>query len=148
MQRFRFLEEEFGFSRRSSERTRYGSHIAYTNETTSVRVSLEPREGGIFVELSRLVDGEVPSAPVIIESDSVLNSFDLDDVLLLRLGPPGEALGAPSAFTVDEIEAELDTYATALRDYASDILRGDFELFPRLESLVKRRKRELDDSYR
>jgi len=60
LQKFGFLEKEFDFALRSSERTSYGSHVTYSNQTTGVRVSLEPREGGIFVELSRLADGELP----------------------------------------------------------------------------------------
>jgi hypothetical protein len=147
LQKFGFLEKEFGFALRSSETTSYGSHVTYTNQTTGVRVSLEPREGGIFVELSRLADGELPSVPIFIESDSVLNSFDLDDILLLRSAPTGKQLDTSSALTADEIERELERYASALRAYAPDILWGDFELFPQLASLVKRRKRVLDDSY-
>jgi hypothetical protein len=146
LQKFGFLEKGCGFALRSSERTSYGSHVTYSNQTTGVRVSLEPREGGIFVELSRLVDGELPSVPIFIESDSVLNSFDLNDIILLRSAPTGKQLDTSSALTADEIESELERYASALRDYAPDILRGDFELFSQLASLVKRRKRELDDS--
>ena len=104
LQKFGFLEKEFGFALRSSERTSYGSHVTYSNQTTGVRVSLEPLEGGIFVELSRLADGELPSVPIFIGSDSVLNSFDLDDILLLRSAPAGKQLDNSSALTTDEIE--------------------------------------------
>jgi hypothetical protein len=68
-------------------------------------------------------------------------------ILLLRSAPTGKQLDTSSALTADEIERELERYASALRAYAPDILWGDFELFPQLASLVKRRKRELDDSY-
>jgi hypothetical protein len=118
------LEEDFGFALRSSERTSYGSHVTYANETTGVRVSLEFREGGIFVELSRLVDGESSSVPIFIESDSVLNSFDLDDVPIPRSARIERLPDTSSWFTADSVERELDRYAGALTEYASNSSRN------------------------
>jgi hypothetical protein len=132
---------------RSSERTNYGSYVTYTNETTGVRVSLVPRDGGIFIDLSRLVDGEVLAEPIFIEPDTPLNSFDLDNVLILRSAPAERLLDTASAFTTNDIERKLDRYANALREYASDILWGDFGLFSQLDSLVRNRKRKLDNLY-
>jgi hypothetical protein len=108
LQKFHFVEEEFSFERRSSGRTSNSSHVTYTNGTTGVHVGLEPREGGIFIDPSRLVDGNVPAAPIFIKSDSVLNSFDLDDVLILRSARTERFLDTSSAFTADDIERELD----------------------------------------
>lgn len=124
-----------------------GCFVTYRNATTSIRVSYEPREGGIFALLSRLIGGKVPEYPIFICETSALNSFYLDDLVSLR--KPGfqftfrkEALINPS-----RVEAALDEIATALREHADCVLRGDFRVFEDLAKVVRERQRKLTGDF-
>lgn len=141
---FGFLWEDFGFTDIYRDRTNFGSYITYKNATTAIKISLEPREGGIFVELYRLIKGKLPRHPIKIHSDTVINGFDLNDLIALRSSPTLvvkqeiEKISRP-----DYLEKVLLEYANALRKYAVDILNGDFGVFLELEKIVKKRALEL-----
>lgn len=139
---FQFLVVEFGCDLIANERDNFGVYITYKNATTAIRISFEPREGGIFVLLSRLVGGNVPTYPIFIGPETVINSFYLDDIISLRDPSKGMQQTLPKEITKTYLEKCLATYADALRQYGADILRGDFGLFRELEKVVKRRQIE------
>jgi hypothetical protein len=130
----RFLEDDFGFRVLKIEREPYGTFITYQNSSTAVRASLELREGGIFVLLSRLVDGQIPEYPVFVQANTPLHSFYLDDLVQAKGG---------ELRTNRNIEGSLTKAAEALRVFASDVLKGDFAVFDKLDRVVKERARRL-----
>lgn len=139
---FRFLQR-YGFSLIKSEREPYGVFMTYANSTTAVRISYEPREGGIFVLLGRLRKGGLPKYPIFIYPETSLDSFHLEDVVSIRAGNIQWAGKAQKAVTAAELKVQLKQQAQALQKYAADILQGDFAVFRELEKLVKARQRQI-----
>ena len=138
------LEVKFGSKIVKIEHGDYGELIKYQNETTGTTIYNEPRDG-IFVSLSRLVNGKIPEYPIHIEAGTILNSFDLEDIISLRTAKKNikiklksylRKLNFPFKF---DLEKALTRYAADLEEYAADILSGDFKDFPELEKIVKRR---------
>ena len=143
LQRFRFLEEELGFVVKKKERESYGVFITYKNPTTAIRISFEPREGGIFILISRLVEGKIPEYPIFIQPDTVLHSFYLDDVIRTKVPNFQFDFKGNKLSSSDQFERALNEVADALKKYASDVLQGDFESFEDAERIVKERQKAL-----
>ncbi|MEK6300071.1 MAG: hypothetical protein AABO41_05065 [Acidobacteriota bacterium] len=143
IERFQFLIKRFE-CRRGAKRATGGVYtLTYQNSTTAVQVGLEWREQYVYVELCRLVDGRIKDNPVVIGPESQLTVFNLEDVLEIR--NPELKLSAEHVarrLTVDALRKTLSHYARALEECASDILRGDFTLFDKLEHIVKTRAKE------
>ena len=138
------LEDKFGLKIITIEHGDYGDLINYQNETTGITIYNEPRDG-IFVTLFRLIDGKMPEHPIHIEADTILNSFDLEDIISFNTSKKNigkkiknyiRKLNLPLKF---DLAKTLTRYATDLEEHAADILNGDFKDFPELEKIVKRR---------
>lgn len=135
---FRFLEKEYACSVVAVEND-CGVFITYLNKTTGVRISLEPREGGIFVLLAQLINGKLPPYPIFIKPETKLQSFYLDDIISLKSSLQSHEQTAQNKNSNNELTNKLYYYSTMLKKYASDILLGDFTIFPQLERIVKKR---------
>lgn len=144
---FKFLEEKFDCSVITTTQDVYADYVTYKNATTGVKIGLEPMESGVSILLLRLINGRLPDYEVSIKSDTVLNSFYLDDLIALR-GPtlkikqPLLDLFPPGGPNERLLRRILDRYAELLEQYAADVLRGDFCVFDKLSEIVKKRARE------
>ena len=136
---FAFLKEKYDCESVTVERDKFGIYISYRNATTAVRISFEPRERGIFVLLSRLVDGKIPPYPIFVSSNTVIDSFYLDDVIMLRNPTTKIQQKSPERHTKPWFVKQLSIYANSLTEVADDILKGNFEIFEDLERIVKER---------
>ena len=94
--------------------------------------------------LIRLVDGKLPDYPIFIDEDTVLNYFDLQDLLSVRI-PCVKENNLEIGITNSEIENYIQQIAQNLRTKAEDILKGDFLIFSELERIVKERARQLNE---
>jgi len=142
---FSFLLEEFGFKLLSDQVSRYGVTVLYQSRAAGVEVCYQPREnGGILVDLIRLIKGEVPSYPDSFAGGSTLHTFDFRDLLYLRKDRLEqdilEKLEKNIPFSVEEA-------ACLLKKYCNDVLIGDFSIFSRLEEIVKQRAKALAEQY-
>ena len=137
--RFKFLEEEFGFKPPKRQRMSVFCSLTYQNETTAVEVSLEPTEGGVFVLVSRLINGEIPKYPIFVTRKMTLHSFYLDDLVRLRRPDAARRQASVDLDSGREIAKSLAQSAAQLRELAEDILKGDFAVFSELEKIVKAR---------
>jgi hypothetical protein len=137
---FSFLIEEFGFKEKSSKLDNWGVQITFCNLTTGIRVSYEPREGGYFVLLMRLVNGEVPEHPIHIDDDTVLNRYYLEDLLSIREADY-EKKQLERINKKQKDEDTINDLAYCLKITAEDVLQGDFSTFSELEKIVKDRAR-------
>lgn len=136
---FGFLIEEAGFREAKKESSSWGHILYLKNETTAVRISLEWEYPGVFVHLYRLVDGKIVENPVIIRQEDELTNYSMDDLLAIRAPELGLS---PIFHQPNEIEGKLQSYASAVRDYAMDVLGGDFTVFTELDKIVKQRAAE------
>lgn len=140
---FKFLEEDFDFEIKSIEQDIYGSYITYKNTTTAIRISFEPREGGMFILLSRLIEDKTPPYPVSIISLTDIYSFYLDDLLSIRAPSQKIVQEIEKLLFYDELENVMRQYAEVLKKYAGDILKGDFQVFGQLAEIVKKRSQKV-----
>lgn len=67
---FNYLEKEYYFREAKTEQNAFGYFITYQNATTAVRISYEPREAGVFILLSRLIDKKIPKYPIFIKPET------------------------------------------------------------------------------
>lgn len=140
----RFLEKDFEFKVVTIERYKRGAiYITYKNKTTAVKIFLEPSDGGIFVRLLRLIEGNLPIDPVYLTDKSHLNDFYLDDIVTL-VAPSYKTLhpNLTELFKCPVMKKVLVQKAYCLKEFAIGILKGDFTLFPELEKIVKKRAEE------
>jgi hypothetical protein len=136
LKRFQILEKDFGLRVVKIEREHYGLFITYQNSTTFLRVSLEPREGGVFVTIGRLVHGRIPPY-----EDTSPHWFDFHHLLALRAPQISFWSGEwPSARELDQV---LKGIVNALRSHAADVLQGDFTIFKQLHQVVKERAKRM-----
>ena len=108
--------------------------ITYKNATTALRVGYEPVDRGVFVLLIRLVHGQIPPYPLHIRPPDIIDIFYLDDLVALR----GKKLRT-SDMRVRSWKESIAQAASELRTSATDVLRGDFEVFLELDKIVKSR---------
>lgn len=117
------------------------AEAVYVNDTTGLSVSVDWSEFRPFVRLHVLVGGELPPEPFSYATGPQLQSFDADDLLILRAGggsPVGKMLGERDNYAAARLVAE---YAKALEQHAADVLSGDFTVFEELDRIVKTRAR-------
>ena len=149
---FEYLIKEYGFSLVKCRDVAGGYEILFTNKTTGVLIEYEFREAYLFVTVYRLVNAVFVVDPGIIEPDTVLNGFSLDDILAVRnpdtIIKPAYEYGADSEFYNPETGLRLyvHKFAENLKHNASDTLRGDFQLFGKLDKIVKERASRLANS--
>jgi hypothetical protein len=125
-EQFQFLVDAFDFRRMAASRAGIGT-VIYTNSTTGVKLSYDRRDGYIGVDLIRLVNGKVPAYGERRDTRPLWTA--------VRLRAPGieTKVFSIGVLTEARIAAELAAIAAAVRNYAADILRGDFSVFPELE---------------
>jgi hypothetical protein len=145
---FAFLTEDFEFKQTYFKLKDAGCDIQYQNKTTGISIKYEYREAYIFIYLHGLINGRIEDIPRYISDDTILTGYGLDDIIFIRnscaLMKPAYAYGKDSEFYDEKIGMELyfKKFAQLLRDYASDVLRGDFSIFDKLDVIVKKRARE------
>ena len=117
------------------------AEAVYVNDTTGLSVAVDWSEFRPFLRLHQLVNGEVPPDPISYKSGGPLQSFDADDLLILRAAassPVGKMLGERDNIAAGRL---VRAYADALERHASDVLTGDFKVFLELDRIVKTRAR-------
>lgn len=141
---FAFLENDYGFHI-AKKRADVSDGILYLNDTTGVKIIFSNREAYLFIYLYKLVDGELVENPSNIYQASLLHGYGLDDIIVLRdsyrLIKPTYMYSKDSRFFNKDngLRLYLQEFANNLRNCADDVLRGNFEIFPKVETVVKER---------
>jgi hypothetical protein len=136
------------------------SEILYANNTTAVRVTVDWMEFRPFIRLYQLEKGRLPlPANAAYSLGKSMKDFDVDLLLSLRISDSPVIMRSFSKSGKEEVRISsgspvgkmfsersqsgisplLVAYATAMDQYASDVLNGDFEVFPILNNEVRRR---------
>ena len=127
------LRSQFGLALVKSEEDEWGLTLLYRNSTTGLQLEYSPAEQkGWRAVIGRLVAGSFPKHPIYITQDTDLQRFDLRDLAAERAQNPPEIQakvlsGAP--LTVTELSEITSRSAT-------DVLLGDFSVFPALRLRV------------
>jgi hypothetical protein len=140
IERFQFLIEKFRFGK-GTKRSNGGVYrVIYQNKVIAVEIGLEWREQYIYVELFRLINGKIRENPIIIQPDSSLTAYNLEDLLAIRA--PEQKLNQEyfhKPLNIKSVECVLTHYAHALQEFGEDVLLGDLAIFTELEAVVKAR---------
>lgn len=138
---FAFLERDHALTFRpdsADDRDRHWwvSYLTYFGGHAFVRVALDDRDRAFNVLFGPLRHGDLPPYPIFLErDDEPLTWFPLWAVLEAR-----RADVPRFSFAEDgRLDVELTAWTTALREHATDALRGDFD---DLEGPVRRVKAE------
>ncbi|WP_339061083.1 hypothetical protein [Tepidibacillus marianensis] len=143
-QTFDFLKDEYGFNTILSEREDWGYYFTAINSTTGIEIKYEFKEAFIQIVIYRLIDGKiVKNITSAIKNNEPITGFSLEWILALKNPKaqikPAYEYGIESKFY--EKENGLKNYASIvaerLKEYASDILKGDFSVFSTLDIMVK-----------
>ncbi|UOG32738.1 hypothetical protein [Leptospira noguchii] len=142
---FKFLELDYKFHFVKSKKESWGYEILYLNETTGVKIVYEYREAYIFIFLYRLIDGKLIEDPGEIVQNTKLNSFSLGDIVNIR--NPSALLKATYEYPENSKyfnkekgwEMYVSDFAENLKNYANDVLNGNFEIFVKVDPIVKER---------
>ncbi len=133
---FRYLIEQEKCQICTEESDEFGVFVTYINREAGLRISYEPREGGTFVMIFPLREGEIPKYTG--------NWHDFQDFLTIVRGKPFNEPRIQDFYNPDPavLVQTFEGYASLVRDHLGDYLAGDFSITPELEEIVKRRKVE------
>ncbi len=122
---FKYLENEFGFQEEPV--WKYGGEyeVSFSNPTTRIVVQGVSYGFGIEVWLC---------------TKEKYRGFSWVDLLAIRK-PDFEFIVAKPSDTSEIQKPQLDQAAKTLKDYAADVLNGDFSIFPLLEDRVREREK-------
>lgn len=120
--------------------TNYGYNVIFKNKTTAVKVAYDWKVSYLFVQFYKLIEGKIVDNPIIINENSKLTSFYLDDLLLVKEDNfIFKQLPAKEFLTDQAIIRRIQITACFVKEYATDILLGDFTVLSNIETLVKSR---------
>ena len=124
---FGFLQQEYGLREARVHEEGMYTEIVWANDSTAVHVTLDVR-AGIFVELVKR------------GKKSGRNIFDIEDIKLCKEQGTLEKWRTPEGRKVlqdmrsGSEEEQLVRQAIWLKEFAHDVLTGDFSIFDRLEA--------------
>lgn len=141
---FDFLEREYGFFKIASSKEDWGYHLILINSTTGIEINYEFKEALIQVIVYRLIDGKIKkNITSAIRSGEPITGFSLEWILALRNPEaqikPAYEYGINSQFYEKNtgLKNYADIVAKSLKEYASDMLKGDFTVFDTLDTKVR-----------
>lgn len=141
---FHFLIENYGFQIIDVEKSNYGCLVWFKNQWAVVRVSFELYDGGIFVMIYKLTEGNIPEYPVFFDRRAEFLIFDLNDLTIVRTGKRVQQ-DPKLIYDKEYVAAKIKEFAASLKMNAHDVLSGDFSVLPQIKERVARRAKELGD---
>jgi len=142
-QEFKFLVDDYGFgmSKSLSDITR----CVYFNSTSTIDISYEINECKITVVIGKLVNGDIPERPIFINNDTTIYAYNLLDIISVlesKLVTSFDQIYDDYSVYLDEekgMQKYARDFAKLVKKYCTNILKGDFVIFEKLEMYVKAR---------
>ena len=128
---FDFLCSNFAATLIKEEIDSFGVFLTYTNETSGLRISYEPREGGFFVMIFPLKNQKIPEYG---DWYDVLDLFQVKDVAFVE-----QHISKFDDPNMKEVKLALKHFADNVKIHARSFLFGDFSIIGALEQIVKQR---------
>jgi len=137
---FSYLMKDFNFKISNKNQHKWGYQIFMKNSTTGVIITFEFRDFYVFLKICKLENGDFVDDIKEIRSNSKINNFDYENLLLIR-SPESiyPEYTDDTVFNDDLVEKIIKHHAKNLRENAFDVLNGDFSVFKELEKIVKER---------
>lgn len=142
---FDFLVQEFNFYLESIKKEKWGYELVYLNQTTGVIITYEFQEAYVFIVLYRLINGRIIKNLRSIEPETKLNGFSLDDIISFHnpqaLIRPTYEYDSTSKYhnSLLGLKSYVSDFASNLKEYAFEILNGNFRIFDLIDGIVKER---------
>lgn len=136
------VSQRYNLRFRRVAETTFTLSVEFANSTTGVIFDYDRREGAVTAYIARLVGGEIIRADPTL-TDDPLDTVCFDDLWAIRspaTAPGGLRLQLPA------VRVQVNSYVIAILQYAIDVLEGDFAVFPKIERIVRKRKRFLSAS--
>ena len=135
---FGYLRTEFGCEIVDwSDENWWETSVTYQNSTTAIKVACSEEFDRLETDIIRLVDGARPPTVVFVSETPKLHKFGLGNLLMIRAPELWSELKEPKGQSDKAIATQLQSQAKALREFGSDILRGDFSSFDEMEARVR-----------
>jgi len=134
---FEFLVSDFGFRVESIRKDTFGSIVTYVSKFSAITLNYCPHDGWIKVTIFRILDGKIVSSELRITFDPSQDLFSFDFDLLTRVRANKIVKQkTEDLFDHREIERILSEYAILMKQYATDVLRGDFRIMPEIKNAI------------
>lgn len=128
---FDFLSSNFSARLIKEEIDSFGVFLTYITEKIGLRISFEPREGGVFVMLFPLKDQKPPEYQGWYD---ILDLFQAKGVNFVE--QPVSNCEDPD---MEEVKQALKHFAENVQIHAQSFLQGDFSVIEDLDKIVKQR---------
>lgn len=146
---FSFLNSEYAFNTVVSKKEDWGYFFEAVNPTTGIEVKYEFKEAHIQVNIYKLVDGKiVKNIANAIKNNESISGFSLEWIIAFKNPEaqvkPAYEYGKESEFYDDNngLSNYVIFVAKKLKEYASEMLQGDFSVFGKLDEMVKKQYKE------
>ena len=142
---FGYLRTEFGCEIVEwSDENWWETSVTYQNSTTAIKVACSEEFDRLETDLIRLVNGARPATVVFVSETPKLHKFGLGNLLMIRAPELWSELKEQKGQNDKAIAVQLQSQAKALREFGSDILRGDFSSFVEMEARVRAVARDME----
>jgi hypothetical protein len=145
---FGFLIKDYDFKLIELREEEWGYDLTYLNNTTGVKIIYEYREAYIFIMLYKLLDGKLIENPRNVKDDTILYGYSLDDIVDLQNAKanmkPAYEYGDESEYHDEKngMMLYVSKFADNLKEFANEVLTGNFEIFKKVDKIVKDRARQ------
>lgn len=139
---FDFLINRYGFKLHKAEEDSFGLYVYYKKNVVGISVSLVPRDGGVFVDIYRLINMEFKDNPINITKNSKINKFDFESVLAMRdhvlnIDRPNLDDLVFNKRHIKVFQNVVRQFAAALKKHGKDILNEDLSILSKVEQQIK-----------
>ena len=142
---FGYLRTEFGCEIVDwSDENWWETSVTYQNSTTAIKIARSEEFDRLETDMIRLVDGARPPTVVFVSETPKLHKFGLGNLLMIRAPELWSELKEQKGQSDKAIATQLQSQAKALREFGSDILRGDFSSFDEMEARVRAIARDME----
>ena len=133
---FRFLVEDLNFEKWSEVSDDVHVETTYRKKATAVKVGLEWRDRYLYVEFFDATGEQ--TLPNIFKQR---RRFNFDDLLTIR-SPTAIpiAVDYDDALRAANVRHLLNEYAAAIRSYGTDLLDGDWSIYPQIREIIEKRQ--------
>lgn len=137
--KFDFLKQQYDFREVTNAVAKDYCIIKMQNNTTGISLNYERREDDIIVYLYRLIDGAMIDDKIPISADIPLNCIDLRYIVVFKKGESITDYDWKEGKFYDDL---IQNIIYDLKNYAEDILKGNFEVFDKVDAIAKKRRLE------
>ena len=120
-----------------SDESWWETSVTYQNTTTAIKVACSEEFDRVVTDIIGLADGAQPPTVVFVSEAPKLHKFGLGYLLMIRAPELWSEMKEQKGQSEKAIATQLQSQANALREFGSDIFRGDFSSFDEMEARVR-----------